>query len=64
MIYRRRILQAGLGALDRFRRRAAGALAQSKPRVKVRYNEVVRSFFFYRPMWLSRRATSTRSVSM
>ena len=50
MLHRRRILQAGLAALGSRRRPPRGALAQSKPRVKVRYNEVVRSFFFGRPM--------------
>ena len=44
---RRRILRGGLAALGSLSVAAPiGALAQSKPRLKVRYNEVVRSFFF------------------
>jgi NitT/TauT family transport system substrate-binding protein len=47
MLDRRCFLQGGIGALGSLSATAPlGALAQSKPRVKVRYNEVVRSIFF------------------
>jgi NitT/TauT family transport system substrate-binding protein len=47
MLDRRRFLQGGIGALGSLSAAPPlGALAQSKPRVKVRYNEVVRSIFF------------------
>jgi ABC-type nitrate/sulfonate/bicarbonate transport system substrate-binding protein len=47
MLDRRRLLQGGIGALGSLSATAPlGALAQSKPRVKVRYNEVVRPIFF------------------
>jgi NitT/TauT family transport system substrate-binding protein len=47
MLDRRRTLQGGLAGLTSLCIAAPlGARAQSKPRMKVRYNEVVRSFFF------------------
>jgi NitT/TauT family transport system substrate-binding protein len=47
MLDRRRTLQGGLAALGSLSIGAPlAARAQTKPRVKVRYNEVVRSFFF------------------
>jgi NitT/TauT family transport system substrate-binding protein len=46
MIDRRRTLVAGLAAGALPALAPLGALAQGKPRVTVRYNEVVRSFFF------------------
>lgn len=47
MLHRRSVLQAGLAALSAVSAHAPGAaLAQGKPLVKIRYNEVVRSVLY------------------
>ncbi len=46
MLHRRQVVQAGLAALGAIPTASSGALAQQKPLVKVRYNEVVRSLLY------------------
>jgi NitT/TauT family transport system substrate-binding protein len=46
MLNRRRALQAGIAAIGSLFPATRGARAQGKPRVKIRYNEVVRSILY------------------
>ena len=46
MLNRRRALQAGIAAIGSLSATTRGARAQRKPRVKIRYNEVVRSILY------------------